>query len=406
MNLLYLFLSRAATGRPGWRLFAVGRPASTSLRRFFRLSPVLLLLILASACSQNQPAAESAAPPARPPLNVRAVQVTPSNLQESVDVTGSLVSTVAVEVRAELQGRLVTMSKQEGDAVTEGELLAQLDDSNAQLAVAQADANLEVAEAMLERARLGVEHARVEQERAKQLARSGGITEKDSVAADAAAGDAAAQVKVAEAQITQSRQAAATARKRLSDSRILSPISGTVERRALNPGSYVEGTTVLYRLVDNRRLELEALVASSEMSGVRRGQEVLFTAAPFPDRQFSARITHISAAVQPASRSVMVRATAPNPEGLLRAGMFFKGKVVVGVRPNALKIPAAALWRRSGRAPAVFVIEQNQARRREVVLGQEEEDGVVVNSGLSPGDWVIIEQNLELSDGVAVASSE
>jgi membrane fusion protein (multidrug efflux system) len=179
-----------------------------------------------------------------------------------------------------------------------------------------------------------------------------------------------------------------------------------VERRALNPGSYVEGTTVLYRLVDNQRLELEALVASSDMSRLARGQGIEFTAAPFPERRFTARITHISAAVQTASRSVMVRAAVSNPGGLLRAGMFVKGRVIVGSQPNALKIPAVAVWRRSGRPPAVFVVEQNQARRRDVETGREEEDWVEIRSGLSPGDWVIAEQNLELADGVAVTIAQ
>jgi membrane fusion protein (multidrug efflux system) len=360
------------------------------------LFPCLLL----AACSKNPGNSAATAPVF---VAVRVAQVKTQPLDETLDVTGSLVSSVAVDVKTEFAGRVVSMLKQEGDRVRKGELLAQLDDANSRLAVAQARANLEVTQAALDRTKVGEDHARTEQERAQNLLKSGGITDRDFQTAQVAARDTRAQVRLAEAQVEQSRQALALAEKHLSDCRIISPINGEVERKYPNPGSWVDGNALVYRLVDNQRLELQTYVASSDLARVKKGQTVRFSVATYPDEVFEARILTVSAAVESQNRSAAVRAAVPNPGGKLKAGMFVKGKIVTGTKPDAILVPANALWRRVGEAPYVYVVEQNKARRREVKTGQEEPQGIEILEGLRSGEQVVVEQNLELADGVSVA---
>jgi len=336
-------------------------------------------------------------------IPVRTVRVEPQPLEETLEITGSLVSSVAVEVKTEFAGRLVGMLKKEGDRVRQGERLAQLDDANARLALAQARANLDVAQAALERARVAEEHAQIEFERAENLLKSGGITDRDFQAAQMAARDARAAVRLAEAQREQARQALAMAEKHLSDCRIASPIAGEVERKYANAGSWVDGSALLYRLVDNQHLELETYVSSSEIARVAKGQRIRFSVAAFPSEEFAARIVSISPGVQPQNRSVLVRAEVHNPGGKLKAGMFVKGAVVTGIKPGALLVPRTAVWRRVGQAPFVFVVVQDKAERREVTLGTEQPDRFEVTSGLQPGEIVVAEQNLALADGIPVS---
>jgi RND family efflux transporter MFP subunit len=359
-----------------------------------------LLLGLAALAGCSKENAKSAAASSSVP--VRVVQVEARPLDEMLDVTGSLVSSVAVDVKTEFAGRLVAMLKQEGDRVRKGELLAQLEEVNARLAAGQARANLDVAQAALDRARVAEDHARTELERAQNLLKSGGITDRDYQAAQMTARDTRAQVKLAEAQVDQSRQTLALAEKRLNDCRIISPIGGEVERKALNPGSWVDGNVLLYRLVDNQRLELQAFVASSDLGRVGKGQRIRFNVAAYPGEVFNATILSLSAAVDSQNRSLLVRAAVSNPAGKLRAGMFVKGGIVTGTKPAALVVPVDAIWRRTGQPPFVFVVEENRARRREVKTGLEQAQGVEVTSGLKPGDWVVTEQNLGLADGVRV----
>ena len=98
-----------------------------------------LLMLLLAGCT-NDPAKSAA--PAAPTLAVRVVRVEARPLEIGVDVTGSLVSSVAVDVKTEFAGRLGTLLKQEGDRVSRGELVAQLEDGNARLSVGQARAAL------------------------------------------------------------------------------------------------------------------------------------------------------------------------------------------------------------------------------------------------------------------------
>ncbi len=370
------------------------RPLALILAAFAALS----LLILAACSSESaKPAGNQVTA-----LAMQAVRVQPRPLDRTLDITGSLVSSVAVDVKTEFAGRLLAMLKQEGDRVSKGELVASLDDVNARLAVGQARAALEVAQAALERARVAEAHAQAELERAQNLVKSGGITDRDLLTATVAAQDAKAQVRLGGAQVEQTQQALAVAEKHLNDCRIVSPIAGEVERKVVNPGSWVDGNALLYKLVDNQRLELETYVASSDLAQVAKGQRIRFTVAAYPQEVFEARILTVSAGVDAQNRSALVRAAVPNLAAKLKAGMFIKGKVITGTNPSAIVVPVTAVWHRIGQAPYVYVIEQNKARKREVQVGQEETQGIEITAGLKPGEVIVTEQRLELADGVPV----
>ncbi len=358
------------------------------------------LALFSASCST--PAAKPEAASSASVLAVRVVQAEPRALEKSVDITGSLISPVAVDVKTQFAGRVIQMRKQEGDPVRKGELLALLDETDSKLALAQARASLEVAQAALLRAEIVEKAAHREGERSENLMRSGGITQRDFDQSQVTIRDAQAQVRLAQAQREQARQAAAIAEKRLSDCRIVAPVDGEIERKSVNAGSYVDGMTLVYRVVDNRRLELEAYIASAEIGGVEKGQRIRFSVPTFPAEEFGATLLNLSPAVQPQNRSVLVRAAVPNPAGKLKAGMFVKGRIVTGVIPQAIVVPLDAVWRRVGQPAHVFVIEQNQARRREIKLGIEMPDEIEITSGLKPGDAVIAEQNLELNEGASV----
>lgn len=375
-------------------------PSRSSPWREAWAAALLLLpgLGLFPACSKDS--AGPAAAPVSVPVRTARVEARPLDI--TLDITGSLVSSVALDVKTEFAGRLVAMRKQEGDRVSRGELVAQLDEVDARLSVAQARANLEVAQATLDRAQVAEDHARTELERAQNLLKSGGITDRDFQAAQMTARDARAQVKLAEAQVNQSQQALAVAEKHLRDCRIVSPITGEVERKYVNPGSWVDANALLYRLVDNQRLELQTYVPSSDSARVVKGQKIRFTVAAYPAEWFDASILTLSGAIDAQNRSAPVRAAVPNSAGKLKAGMFVKGKIITGSKPAALMVPADAVWRRVGQAPYVYVVEENKARRRGVKPGQEESQGIEITQGLRDGDEVVIEQNLELAEGTNV----
>ena len=337
-------------------------------------------------------------------LPVRTVTLQAKPLEHRVDVTGTLISTVAVDIKTEVQGRLMSLSEGRGRLRPERRVDGPAERRKRQSWDSQqAEANLETAVAALDRVKVMEEHARIEDERAQNLLKSGGITDREFQAAQVALNDAKAQRRLAEAQIEQARQAVAIAKKRLDDCRVYSPIGGEIERKYLNAGSYVDGNALLYHVVDNQRLELEMFVSANDLGRIKEGQVVRFSVPSYPSEAFEARIKTINPAVQAVSRSISVRAVVPNTARKLKAGMFARGRIVTGIQPDGYMVPANAVWRRANQAPFVYVVEEGTAHKREVTLGLEQPEGIEITSGLKPGDQIVTEQYMELADGSKVA---
>lgn len=370
-----------------------------------RLVCIFLLLILTlgpAACTRGRDPVSSATQAQAP--EVRVVYPETFTLESSIPITGSLLSTVQVDVATEHAGRLVVAPPREGEAVTKGQVLARLDDTRQRLEVQQSRAAVAVAEAALERARVAVQHADREMERARQVQTSGGITVKDFQAAEWAARDARAQVRLAEAQLDQARQSLALAEKRLRDCVILAPVSGEVQAHIHNAGIYLDTGAILVRLVDNSRMELEATVPSQELGRLRPGQEVRFSVDAFPGQTFSARLLMLAPALLEQSRSVKLRVQVPNPDRKLKAGMFARGAIVTGVRPNALLLPASVLLRDNTNSArgAVLVAEGGVVRRREVELGLEQDGRIEIVRGLAGKEAVLADPRGAPAEGQRV----
>jgi membrane fusion protein (multidrug efflux system) len=288
--------------------------------------------------------------------------------------------------------------------VAAGETIAWVNDENFRLSIREAETGVLVAAAALERARMVEEHSNSELERARNLVKSGGITDKDLKAAELAGHDARAQVSVAAAQLEQARAVQAVASKHLRDAEIKSPVAGVIQRKFINQGAYVEPATAVFTVVDNSRLELESPVASADLAPIRPGQKVTFSVNSYPGASFEGGVIEINPVVETETRSAKVRVRIPNSGGRLKAGMFAEGEILTGVIASAVVIPADAVYRddRSAKTSYVFVVANGKAARRAVRIGRERGTRLEIVEGLRPGDQVIAEQNIEIAEGVRV----
>ncbi len=273
------------------------------------LIPIFATALLAG-CGKRQAAVQAVDPA---PVRASIVRVEARPFALTVAITGTLVSNSQVEVKAETTGRIVKFPKEEGDAVSAREAVVWVDDSNERILVRQAETAVQVADASLERAKVNRNHAGSEFERARNLLKSGGITDRDYKTAELAGRDAQSQVALAEAQLDQSRAHLDQARKMLNDSIVRSPVAGQIQRKVVNEGAYVEPTTVVFSVVDNTRLELESMVPTGDLGAISAGQRVTFTVNSFPDREFEGRVIEINPAVQAETRSAKVRIRVNNP---------------------------------------------------------------------------------------------
>ena len=374
--------------------------ASTGLSLCYLL-PTLALIAL-TACRHEAARTVAAADGVSVKASLIAIQ--PKAFAATVPVTGTLLSSSRVDVKAEIIGHVLRFDKKEGDPVKAGEIVVWLDEENYTLAVRQAESSVQVAEAALERARVLAAHSRSEQERANNLIQSGGITDKDLKSAQLSERDAQAQVNLAAAQLDQARAAVEVSRKKIRDCSIRSPVSGEIQKKFLNPGAYVEGPTLLFSIVNNRDLELESPVASSDLAPVRIGQKVSFAVNSYPGATFDGRVEEVNPALETDSRAARVRIRVNNSSGKLKAGMFAQGEILNGVQSQAIVIPASAVYRdeRSAKDSFVFVVEKQKAVRRAVKMGRERDGQLEITAGLNPGDLLVAEQSIEIAEGVRV----
>lgn len=369
-----------------------------------RLNLFLVFIAISLAGCRRQEDAIAAGPSDPPAVTASVLTVAAAPFQATVPVTGTLISLARVEVKAEVIGRIVRFDKEEGAHVEAGEAVVWVNDEAYQLAQRQAETAAKVSDAALERALLLESHARSELERAGNLLKSGGITDKDLKAAQLAERDAAAQVTITRAQIEQSRAALELARKHIRDTVIRSPIAGEIQRKNINAGAYVEAPTPVMTVVDNNRLELECAVASAELAPVRSGQRVPFTVNSYPGVTFEGRVVEMNPAVDEQTRSAKVRIHVDNSGRKLKAGMFAQGEIVTGLQSSAIILPSSAVYRddRSAKSAYVFVLSEGKAARRDVRIGGERDSRLVILEGLKPGDRVISEQSIEIADGVRI----
>ncbi|MBZ5496670.1 MAG: efflux RND transporter periplasmic adaptor subunit [Acidobacteriia bacterium] len=370
---------------------------------------ILFLTLTAAAqwrCSSNGTAVSTGIPGPAPAAEL-AVKVAPVSVVDwpvTIPISGSLRSQSNVEIKSEVGGRLTATYFEEGDAVHKDQLLAEIDPVNYRLAYDQAAATLAVAQAGLDRIQVTLDHARREKERADNLLRTGGITEKDHQAAVTGVKEAESQARLAQAQIDQARSAVNIADKALKDCRIVAPADGQVRRRYLDRGSLLAPGASVYSLVDNARLELECLVPSYQLSGVRLGQRAAFTTPTWGERRFGGNVSAVNPMVESDNRSVKVIVKIANPGGELRSGMFARGEIEVRIESKAIVIPRSALvvGQEQSSSGRVYVVSGGRALQREVQVGGVRQDQLWIQRGLAEGDQVIVDIGPSLKDGVPV----
>ncbi len=343
---------------------------------------LVLVLAMVAACSGGEGGGE------RGPPQVGYVVVQPAAVPVSVTLGGRTVAYETSEVRPQITGLIRRRLFTEGSVVRAGQPLYQIDASLYRAAVNQAEANLASA-------RASAEAATARADRYKPLAEMEAIAQQDYT-------DAAAQARVARAAVAQNAAALETARINLRYTTVTAPISGRIGRSLSTVGALVSANqqdplAVIQRLdpiyVDMQQssAELTALRQSLQRGEVASGSTSVRLAledgsayAPEGRLQFS------DIAVDESTGTVTLRASFPNPQGLLLPGMFVKAVFDQAVEPRAFLVPQPALQRDFDGSAFVYVVgADNKAMRRKVTATRTSGASWVVTDGLRPGDRVI-----------------
>jgi RND family efflux transporter MFP subunit len=349
----------------------------------------LSLLVVAGCDSVHSEAAKTAeqevvtAPPA---LTVQVAKPVWRKVQRTAQGQGALFAKESVILSNRLAGYVNKVYVDLGDKVKAGQVLAEMEREEQELQVDAADSAVKQAQATYIR-------AKGEYERAQQLYAEQIVSPQRRDAAEA-------DYKVAEAGVHSAEKALALAQKRLRDTRIISPVDGFVQQRVVNPGEYEAAASKLLEIVVVHPLKLRTPVPERYARLARIGLPLRIEVDALPGESFNGTLTRIAAGVDHTTRSLLVEAEIPNPEGKLRPGYFAHVTGVMG-EEMALFIPRSGLYRFAG-VDRVFVVKDNTVSSREVKSGAEEGNLIEVAEGLSENENVAVSSLDRLADGMTV----
>ncbi len=303
------------------------------------------------------------------PISVELARATPRIMQRTIEAVGTTRALRSVEIVPEADGRLVELNITPGTRVTQGQILARLDEEIERANLAQAEAVLTERHQSLERVRT--------------LRRTNAVSQ-------AALEDAIARAAEAEAE-------ADRARRRLADRTITAPFDGVVGLTSHDVGARVSAGEVLTRLDDLSKVEVEFSLPETIFAQVMPGQTVVARAAAFPEHGFTGTITAVDSRIDPVGRAFRTRAVIPNPDSTLPAGMFLSLTLVLAETENTV-VPEEAIVFEAAQT-YVFVAEEGVARRRTVVTGQRRDGVIAITSGLVAGEEVIVRGLARARDG-------
>jgi len=315
------------------------------------------------------------------------------SIDEAVAITGDLRPIETLDVKARLEGDLERVLVREGERVARGQLLANFEASEQTSARRSAEAEQVAAKGALATAQWDYAQA-------QELFKAGAVPEHDMRVAEQAVATTKARLAAADAQVraTSSNE---------SDTRVLAPTSGIVEKRMVESGERVARGASMFTIVRSDLLELAAAVPARQSNDIRAGQTVHFNAA---GRDLDGRVARVSPTVDPVTRSVTVYVQVPNASGAIRGGTAANGRIVLRTVPDALVVPSGAIRQSAasgtaaGSASLVYRIQNQELEPVPVTIGVVDAGRALtqVASGLRAGDLVVVGNVGTLGRGMKV----
>jgi len=369
------------------------------MRRSRAIAGAVLLLCLTGACSERETPA-GAAP------EVYVTGVVQRDVPVFMEIVGQTAGSQDVEIRARVEGFLESVSFREGAVVHKGDLLYRIDPKPLEAALAQSRAMLATSKARLEQATVSVN-------RLKPLAEQQAVSQQELDNALATQNAALAQVDAGRASVDK-------ATLDLGYTRITSPIDGIVGTTLVKPGNLVgRGESTLLTTVS----QIDPIIFKAGISETdylalvrRKGQQrtlgdpqqapiqlILADASIYPQ---TGRLAAVERAVDPTTGTLAVQFEFPNPEGVLRPGIYGRVRFEFEMRRGALLVPQRAVQELQSIHTVAVVGPDNRVAIRTVEVGPRVDGLWVIEKGLQPGEKVVVEGLQRVREGITVVATQ
>lgn len=390
-----------------------------------------------------------------PPIQITVARTEARNVPAFIQATGSLVADETSNVAPKVAGKITNVYVNVGEFVSQGAQVAKIDDRDARLQLASAQARVKQAIAAVRQAeaRLGLSpngkfnassipevrsanaiyeqnlaelrQAEANEKRYRDLVETGDVsmityeqfrTARDTARArvnsakeqlDAAVNSARqnnAAINSAQAAVEAAQTEVGTAQQALADTVIRAPFSGFVSDRPTAVGEFVTSATTIVTLLRTNPMKIQIQVAEADVPSVTLGRGVTVQVDAYKDRRFAGTVTAINPSVDPTSRAATVEASIENPDNALRSGMFATARINKEGGGVGVFVPKSAIYNdQATQSYRAFVIVDGIAKLRVIQLGTEEGEFQQILSGLEADETVATSNLDQLYEGAKVA---
>lgn len=362
---------------------------------FASIPVVFFFLATVVACSKKEA-------PLPPPPEVQVTEVVQKDVPIYIELVGATLGSEDVEIRARVEGYLVSINFTEGSFVQKGQLLYQIDAQPFEAALAEAKANLATNRARLEKTKNDVA-------RFRPLAKQQAVSQQELDNALSAEEAAQAQVAAYDAR-------EAKARLDLAYTSVTSPVEGLIGTTQKKVGSLVtRGETLLNTVSQTNPILFRCAIAEAEYLRItRRGADrdkslekkfgVELILADGTVHPHKGRLDAVERAVDPTTGTLTGQFSFPNPERILRPSQYGRARFVTEVKQGAALVPQRAVQEIQGLYSVAVVKPDATVEQRIVKAGERVGNFWIIDSGLKPGEKVIVEGLQKVRPGVKVSA--
>jgi membrane fusion protein, multidrug efflux system len=394
--LQHTYRRRSAQLQPNGHPLFVGPSQSQWLRWIVLLS--LGSLSMMTACSGGKGTQTSQVAPA-PAVVVSTLQ--PQTVPIYSEYVGETEAVNVVEIHSQVQGFLQQIAFKEGSIVQKGQLLFVIDPRPYQATLQEAKATLEVQQETVNNAQKIVD-------RYTPLTQQHAVSQQQLDSAVATAKENQAQVQSAQAQV-------AAAQLNVNYTRISAPMAGSIGTSQVKVGDLIQsGSTLLDTIYNITPMYVTFAISQSDyLSYTNRRRQQPKQAHPIQlilgDGSVyghSGTVDMVAPTVSTTTGTLSIRATFPNPESILKPGLFARMRFVARDAVNALLVPQGAIQQLQGTQSVFVVGADNKVQQRTVTTGAMVANLEIVSSGLQPGDRVVVEGVQKVQPGMTVQAQE
>lgn len=292
---------------------------------------------------------------------VNAIEARIGRFQDTINAVGTLKGEAEIELRFQVEGRVDQLDIQEGAKMRKGQLIGRLSDRDAQLKV---------------------QRAKIELEQTEKLYQMGGVS----------------KTKLDEASLNME-----VAQTELDKTKLIASREGIIGEKEVEVGEFVNPQRKVAKLVSIKSVVVEVGIIEKQVDKIYPGQKILITVDAYPGNIFEGTIETISPIIgSDGSKTFSVRSKIPNPDSLLLPGMFARAKIITYEADDAISVPNDSLNKTPGGFQVFVINKDNVAEARDVQVGYVATEFTQVESGLNPGEVVVVQKPPELKAGSKV----